>query len=1466
LLLSKNDDARADISPTATSPPSVDQYRITVATNATVEERYAADRLQHWLQLACSCSVSVAEVPSASEFPHQLAVGFGATKLLLSPNITITGGLGPEGFLLRGLESTFSAGITGDDGAPRGAIYGVYEYLEKLGFGFWDSNATTIPRLSTCFIPGLQKIEERQIPALTDWRHNNNANLELQRHAEFSIAARQNNNGGVEVYTSRDVLKIGGGIRWSSPPGFVHTSFTIVPPSELKSSHPEWFGSNQLCWTNESLVEFVIKRVKDYLQADPNATVISVSQNDGGGSGICHNAVEDAVVAEEGSAAGPLLRAVNAVADAIKDEHPAVVVETLAYEYTRKPPKLTRPRKNVVIRLSNIECDFFHPLADNTSTANNAFVTDLKAWHTISNRTWIWTYVTDFANWVQPWPDYFSMASNIEFYIQHGVTGVYQEGQYMSYGGDLQELKSWLGMKLMWDPSRSTTELILRFLHGYYGGVAAPFVMQHINIFVNSSQHFSMSESMGYTSAYLSPAACLAALENIQLAKQAVTAAPFGGTVSLEEALDRLAAVELGTMYVVLLRWDEMRAWASAQNLPWPVTDSKELALAAFGSQYRRSGMDHRVGFKADQPIPCDTPGTTCFVLDQKLQPATCGLACAMVPCGANHMCDDDCGLSEGCHGIVWFNQTVIRGPAPPPPPRPIPTGPPGRRSFSDCFGYDCGGGSVGASPNTSYGDRCFPAAGGSSGLGPFVCCDASIPEKWQSKAPCTLTPRTGALTKVPLQKSTFGCWWPISAGCPGVPKNSVCPLAQPFTYGDDDDGWFCCDTAVGPDSGGCAGSCCLTSGAVKGCQDRPNCYQNSSATVVTVTELSVDVAVTRDTCQQRSVSTLLQLAASTKMDQWNNNSGWSGRQAASDCCRWYGIQCTVSGAVSAINLYGNGLEGTLPDVFGPRLLPELQFLSVGYNNLSGTLPATLALSAKLQYLDTRNNFLTGSLPSPLPRSLRVIDLHFNQIGGYFLGVGGLTSLQQLDVVHNALSGTLPSSWGDPVALRSIALGYNRISGSIPAGIGQLNVSTLRDLDLGPNLLTHVDETFCPLLVNASAKHMRCGLGKLPLTCPVPQCVQNAPLQCGAVCHSEIAPANAGGIPNTTLGVVQRAQRASKRRRTVPPPPPPPPPSHLKWTAVSCGGAHTCGLLQTEAGANLRCWGSNTSGQLGSDHISSQRWAQVSASDGDHTCAIETAAPGRAGRLACFGLNDLGQATVPPAAAASSAWVSTGRYHTCALSASGGLSCWGRNSEGQTTVPELPQGERWLRVRAGGHFTCGTSSAGAVHCWGCRADAPPNSVDKHGCKFGRGQTLVPRARGPLNGSTLEAGAYSACALAAAGGADNIRCWGGVDAPPAGFAWAAVAPGRYAWCGLTKAGAIVCWGMRGLCIEKQPPSGTWRGLAGHCDLQQAAIPAHAAGSAWRTVASGGWHACALAESGELRCWGAADTNQTHVPRV
>eukprot|EP01050_Picozoa_sp_SAG11_P035669 SAG11_NODE_13194_length_666_cov_0.728395_1_plen_170_part_10 len=146
--------------------------------------------------------------------------------------------------------------------------------------------------------------------------------------------------------------------------------------------------------------------------------------------------------------------------------------------------------------------------------------------------------------------------------------------------GTVQVLKSWLGMKLMWNPYRNTTALIAHFASGYYSNAAAPYIQKHIEIFVNSARSKFLTLHVSYTSAYLSPLACLSALDNLRQAAQAVkisaVAADSSSTPSLssslpiEVVLSRLETIRMGLMYIVLLRWDEMQAWAASNNYTWP--------------------------------------------------------------------------------------------------------------------------------------------------------------------------------------------------------------------------------------------------------------------------------------------------------------------------------------------------------------------------------------------------------------------------------------------------------------------------------------------------------------------------------------------------------------------------------------------------------------------------------------------------------------------------------------------------------------------------------------------------------------------------------------------------------------------------------------------------------------------------------------------------------------------------------
>src|SRR5439155_438422 len=187
---------------------------------------------------------------------------------------------------------------------------------------------------------------------------------------------------------------------------------------------------------------------------------ISVSQNDTINYCQCEQckALDDA----EGSPAASLLKFVNAVAEAIEPDHPNVRIDTLAYQYTRKPPKTIRPRRNVIVRLCSIECCFAHPLETCPAQENRRFRDDIVAWGPVAPLLYVWDYTTDFGHYQQPFPNFDVLQSNVRFFVKHGVKSLFEQGNYSGGGGgEMEPLRTYVLAKLLWNPD---TDLAKRFV------------------------------------------------------------------------------------------------------------------------------------------------------------------------------------------------------------------------------------------------------------------------------------------------------------------------------------------------------------------------------------------------------------------------------------------------------------------------------------------------------------------------------------------------------------------------------------------------------------------------------------------------------------------------------------------------------------------------------------------------------------------------------------------------------------------------------------------------------------------------------------------------------------------------------------------------------------------------------------------------------------------------------------------
>jgi hypothetical protein len=370
--------------------------------------------------------------------------------------------------------------------------------------------------------------------------------------------------------------------------GFVHTFYGLIPPEKYFAAHPEWFSeiegtrttaNAQLCLTNEDMRRELVKNLKQKLRANPEATIASVSQNDCFGNCACP--LCRAVDEEEGGPAGSLLRFVNAVAADIEAEFPNVAIDTLAYQYTRKPPRLVRPRPNVIVRLCSIECSFARPLDD---PRNKAFFDDLDGWSKIAGRLYIWDYTTNFSHYIQPHPNLGVLASNIRLFVDRNVRGIFEQGAYQSWGSEMAELRAWMLAKLLWNPGLNEDRLREEFLAGYYGAAARP-MERYLDLLEKA-----VGKSGDPLGCYSPADAKFLSLDTLIRSWRSLEAAKRRARRS-EEYGRRVRRASLPVAYVVLTRWDTLREDAGKTGRTWPWPGKREELLAWFLEAARDEGV-----------------------------------------------------------------------------------------------------------------------------------------------------------------------------------------------------------------------------------------------------------------------------------------------------------------------------------------------------------------------------------------------------------------------------------------------------------------------------------------------------------------------------------------------------------------------------------------------------------------------------------------------------------------------------------------------------------------------------------------------------------------------------------------------------------------------------------------------------------------------------------------------------------
>lgn len=426
------------------------EYRIVTAAHSSIIEKQAARLLQEYIQ-----KISGATIPIYTDqdrpVKNEIIVGF-SNRTSDKKWQKLEGKLAPDGYQI----STEKGKLLILGGEHKGTIYGVVELLEKyLGCRKYSPTVEYVPQRTTI---AFARIHISDQPANT-----------------FRVVyGRFSQNEAYKTWQRLD------NVDDMFAEGFmVHTLGRLIPWQRYFSTNPEYFALvngkrviDQPCLSNPEVFRIVTEELKEEMAKQPDKRVWSVSQNDN--FSYCQCPACRAAIEEEGSPAGPIIRFINKVAEQFPDK----IISTLAYEYSRSAPKVTKPRDNVQIMLCTIELNRSKSIE--SDSMSRQFVQDFADWGKISKDIYLWDYTVNFSHHLSPFPNLHVLQPNIRFFTRNGAHEQFQQSN-TDVGHEFSELKSYLISRLLWNPNINADSVIDDFLNGYYGK-AASFIRQYINL------------------------------------------------------------------------------------------------------------------------------------------------------------------------------------------------------------------------------------------------------------------------------------------------------------------------------------------------------------------------------------------------------------------------------------------------------------------------------------------------------------------------------------------------------------------------------------------------------------------------------------------------------------------------------------------------------------------------------------------------------------------------------------------------------------------------------------------------------------------------------------------------------------------------------------------------------------------------------------------------------------------------
>ena len=432
--------------------------------DSEAEYQFAADATELTVQLKKSTTLTLTTVNvTTGESASEVLAGSELVKYLNKKGIVVA----EDGFPIHiSIDSSLkegcykveasleeNAGMTIKGGVARDVLFGTYKFLEEYaGFRYFTYELETYTEDDVIITEGVLMDYVPVIgPRRLTWHsvYHDNYYWCLKNGVNFGVSLSEEQGGQSLNYGNL----------------FVHTIASLAG-----TTYPYPVYASNPCLTDPEIYATVLSNVRKELESNPDINIISISQTDVEMWCHCPNCTK--IEEEEGSVSGVWIRFLNKIAEDLEEDYPNLTIDTLAYKHTQKAPKITKPHKNVCVRLCSITCCFTHAINDPNCTRNREFCEDLVAWGKICDQIHIWDYTTDFHYYISTFANLFTIYDNMQFFAENNAVSMFPQGNSQGFSGEFGELRAYLLAKLMCDPYMTREEYsnhMNEFLKAYYG-------------------------------------------------------------------------------------------------------------------------------------------------------------------------------------------------------------------------------------------------------------------------------------------------------------------------------------------------------------------------------------------------------------------------------------------------------------------------------------------------------------------------------------------------------------------------------------------------------------------------------------------------------------------------------------------------------------------------------------------------------------------------------------------------------------------------------------------------------------------------------------------------------------------------------------------------------------------------------------------------------------------------------------